>query len=85
MLFYICESHICIYKKSTRLFTVVEPVQIDNRQNIRIGFVMACILPANASACLSPQGEFAHKHERIRHMHGIEYYTSFSIVDSEPD
>jgi len=32
MLFYICESHICIYKKSTRLFTVVEPVQIDNRQ-----------------------------------------------------
>lgn len=54
VLFYIREFHIYIYKKSTRLFTVVEPVRIDNRQNIRIGFVMTCILPANVSACLSP-------------------------------
>ena len=41
---------------------------------------------ASECECMSePVGRFAHKHERIRHMHGIEYYTSFSIVDSEPD
>ncbi len=29
-------------------------------------FVIYCILPANAGACLSPEGELAQEHLRIR-------------------
>ena len=33
---------------------------------------MTYTLPVNVGACLSPKGEFAQEHLRIRHVHGIE-------------
>ena len=43
--------------------------------NISKNFVMRCILPVNAGACLSPKDELAQEHERIGYrLEGEEYF-----------